>query len=226
MSERSRAPMTRRRFRSGRHTDSGIAILDQEPARDPGEESLAGDPSSDDLATQLAARPPRAKLPWATLVLVAAVVGVGGFIAGAKVQDTAGTTPATIPTGITAGAARGGAAGGAGAVGGADGQGGDPAGAMGGNATIGTVKLVDGDTVYITDMSGNTVKVTTTGETSVQTTSEGSVQDLTAGSTVVVRGETAADGSVAASSVSEGGLGSGAGAPPGAGAPSGTGPGE
>ena len=59
-----------------------------------------------------------------------------------------------------------------------------------GGATIGTVKLVDGNNVYLTDSSGATVKVTLAPNASVTVTKKGKLADLTPGTAVVVVGKT------------------------------------
>jgi len=71
------------------------------------------------------------------------------------------------------------------------------------NTTTGTVKLVDGDTVYITTSDGRTITVKTSGSTAVQTTQGGSLGDLAAGSTVTVQGQTRSDGPISASAITK-----------------------
>lgn len=109
-----------------------------------------------------------------------------------------GQLPAGFPTGIPGG--------GAGA--GATGTGGSPADAgsatgsgASGAATTGTVKLVDGDTVYVATEDGKVVKVTVVAATSVS--KPATLADLSVGSTVVVTGTTASDGTVTATTVTE-----------------------
>ncbi len=82
---------------------------------------------------------------------------------------------------------------------------------------------MDGTTVYLTDASGNTVKVTTGDSTKVQLNKEGKVGDLQPGQSVTVVG-TPTDGGYAATQLVEGaaaggfgggasGFGGGAGGP-------------
>jgi hypothetical protein len=66
---------------------------------------------------------------------------------------------------------------------------------------------VDGRKIYVETQTGELVVVTTTGDTKVQISEEGAVKDLKPGSTVVVQGKRGEDGSVAATSVNQGGLG-------------------
>jgi hypothetical protein len=72
--------------------------------------------------------------------------------------------------------------------------------------TVGTVKLVDGQKLYVTDASGATVIVTVPATATVTSQAEIPLSGLSAGDSVVVRGEAAADGSVTATSVAEGAL--------------------
>ncbi|MEY9870612.1 hypothetical protein ABH931_000066 [Streptacidiphilus sp. MAP12-33] len=190
------------------------------------EDVLSQAPDARDIAAELAA-PPRRKLPWLTLLLVAGVLGAGSFVAGAMVEKNSGTSSAgsaasafaKLRSGATGGASGfpglGGAAG-AGAAGsaagggtGASGFGGGGGG--GGGATTGTVKLVDGNTIYLTDSSGNIVKVTTTGSTTVSIAKSSTVSRLQPGQSVTVRGTTDSSGNVTATTVSEGGSTAGAG---------------
>ncbi|GAA4951461.1 hypothetical protein GCM10023205_10400 [Yinghuangia aomiensis] len=169
---------------------------------------LAPPEGARDVEEELAA-PPRAKLPRVTLLLAAGVLLAGGFFAGVKVdrwqngtgEDAArGTAPAA---GRQNTAAQGqGAAGTAGQPGGRTGTG-------GAGTTTGTVKLVDGSTVYVTDASGTIVKVTTNADTKIQVSQDGKPADLKPGDTVVVRGAAGDDGTVAASTVTQGQAGAG-----------------
>ena len=70
---------------------------------------------------------------------------------------------------------------------------------------MGTVKLVDGDRIYLETAQGDTVIVNTDAETKIQITKEGTAADLKTGTPVVVQGERAEDGSVTATTVSQGG---------------------
>ncbi|WP_336205083.1 DUF5666 domain-containing protein [Nonomuraea sp. LPB2021202275-12-8] len=56
-------------------------------------------------------------------------------------------------------------------------------------------------------MDGSTVTVTTTDATTIEVTSRGSVSDLKAGSTVTVRGERGADGTMSATAITRTGGG-------------------
>lgn len=206
---------------------SGGFVADP-PGEDP-EAVLAEPPNTDDIAAELSA-PPRRKLPWLTLLLAAGVVAAGAFVGGVEVQKHQGGGGANAfasalrsgtagRSGATAGATGGGFGGfggggfgggsrtgaGAGAGTGAAGGAGGAGAAGGGTTTTGTVKLVDGTTIYVTDSSGNIVKVTTNGSTKVNLAKTGKVSDIKAGQTVTVSGTPDSSGDVAAGSVTEGG---------------------
>jgi hypothetical protein len=156
-------------------------------------EHLDVDPGETDMEW-VYANAHRKKLSWITAVLALGVAAAIGFVGGVRVQKSeVKTTAATSGTGRRAGAA-GTAGAGAAGVGGAAAAG----------RTIGTVKLIDGTNLYVTDTSGNVVKVATTGASFTKTDS-GSVSDIHPGDTVVVTGSTGSDGTVNARSVVEGG---------------------
>jgi len=169
----------------------------------------------------------RRKLPIATLALgLAAACGIG-FYSGVRVEkgqidntsasSRAGANFAFGGTGAAA-AARNGAtpspSAGSTATGGNGGNGAAGAGGFGGagGATtdggsaniIGTVSVVDGSTLYITETSGDTVKVTTSDGTTVTKTDTGTVKDLAPGESVVIRGVQSSQGVYAAQSVTQG----------------------
>jgi hypothetical protein len=104
----------------------------------------------------------------------------------------------------TGGRTSGGAAGGAGT--------GGTGGGFVRNGTVGIVTTVEGPIVYVTDSSGNLVKVTTNPSSTVTKTVSGTVGDLQPGQTVVVQGSKAADGSTTARSITIAPAGSGFGA--------------
>ncbi len=153
---------------------------------------------ADDLATLLArrehARPNR--VTWVLLTLVVLTVG---FIGGAFVEKRNGSSGTSLPGFAALRVAGGGPlAGAGGALPGGQGA----AGALAG-ITTGTVKLVDGRNLYVTDAAGNTVKVVVPDTASVTSQLDASLTDLAAGTAVVIHGDAAADGTVTATSVSE-----------------------
>ena len=170
----------------------------------------------EDLGRLLAERAPRKHLPWVTAALVGAILLSAGYVAGGYHYSHKGssggngTSFGALPTGLgrTAGGGFGGRNGNGGTGGTATpGGGAAPGGGFGGagGATIGTVKLVDGNNVYLTDSSGATVKVTLAPNASVTVTKKGKLADLTPGTAVVVVGKTGSDGTVTATTVTQGG---------------------
>jgi hypothetical protein len=167
-----------------------------------------------------------------TYVLAGAALLVGTFSAGAWVgrdnapAATTGTSngAAAALNAFAAGASGpsggfGGRNGGAG-FSGASGFTGAPAGA---GATTGTVKLVDGNNVYIATAQGTTIKITTTPQSQVSVSKQGTVADLAVGETIIVQGEAGADGTIAATTIRSGTAGLGGGAGRGAGTANATG---
>jgi hypothetical protein len=177
----------------------------------------------DDLAHALAARPSHRRWPGITAFLGAAVLVSGGFLGGVLTQkhegpsSTGSGNAASLAaafgrtrtgTGTTgAGAAGTGTTGaaGTGATGANAGGAATGGGAAGGGSTIGTVKLVDGSTVYVTTTDGSIVKVTTSKATTIKVTKDGTAEDLAPGTAVVVQGTAGADGVVKATTVTQGG---------------------
>jgi hypothetical protein len=118
----------------------------------------------DDELTAVLTRRPRARLPSLTLVLAALVVASAGFIGGIVVGKHYGSSgsgsPASAFSRFAAGAGgpvgtRSGSGAGLGGRGGGDGE------FAAGNATIGTIKLIDRSTVYVQTTGGDIVQVST-----------------------------------------------------------------
>ncbi|MFJ9520273.1 DUF5666 domain-containing protein [Kitasatospora sp. NPDC101801] len=183
------------------------------------DDPLATPPDARDVSAELAAAP-RRKLPWPTLVLAGAVLTSLAFAGGVQYQKSNGT-PASSPRAAGPNQQPGGQNGyGGGTRRGQNGTGGTTTNQQPG-FTRGTVKAVDGSTVYLTDANGNTVKVTTTDATKVQLAKEGKAADLQPGQTVTVVGTPDASGGYTASQLTEGAAAGGFGGNrPGAGAPS------
>ncbi|MFB7472513.1 hypothetical protein [Kitasatospora sp. NPDC056184] len=189
---------------------------------------LSTAPDARDVGGELAA-PPRRRLPWVPLVLSGAVIATAAFAGGVGYQkdqgsDRAGGSGRTTASGAQqprgAGATGFPGAGNGSRRNGQGGQGGQGTGtAQGaqGGFTRGTVKAVDGTTVYLTDANGNTIKVTTADSTKVQLSKEGKVGDLQPGRSVTVMGTPSGDGGYAATQLVEGTAGFGAGGAGGAG---------
>jgi hypothetical protein len=163
----------------------------------------------DGLAEELAKAAPRKWWNKTTIVLGALALLVGGFVGGLQAQKQWGTS--------SSGSGNRAAAGFPGAGAGRYGAYGFPGGGnFGGNGTgqqgaapttaaaagtTGTVKLVDGATIYVQTPDGNVVTVKTDGRTTVSTATKSKVSDVKAGQSVTVQGTTGADGTVTATSV-------------------------
>jgi hypothetical protein len=177
-----------------------------------------------DGLTAVLARRPRAKLPSLTVVLVVVVVASAGFIGGILVGKHYGSSGSLAsrlgafaaaeasPSAGTGSGSRtglGGAGGGfGGARGGLSGTGGT-GGFAEGNATVGTIKLIDGSTVYVQTSAGDIVQVSTSSGTKVTVSSTVPVKDLQPGETVIVEGSKNSSGGVSATSISQTSLGAG-----------------
>jgi hypothetical protein len=179
-------------------SDNEMDAMTDAPRADP----PAGD--GDDLATLLArrqhARPNR--LTWSLLVLL---VLSAGFIGGAFAQKQLGPSGSSGVPDFAALMAGGGPPAGTGFPGSGSGDGtlteGDPT--SGGDTTTGTVTLVDGMNLYLTDSSGRTVKVVVPPTASVTGQEEVALSELAAGTSVLVQGEAGSDGTVTATSVAQ-----------------------
>jgi hypothetical protein len=190
-----------------------------EPEEEPGNGRDVGDLlnvlssplDNDDELTAVLTRRPRAKLPSLTLVLVALAVASAGFLGGIVVGKHYGSSgsAASAFSRFAAGAsatARTGSGSGAGLGGRGGGAGGEFAA---GNATIGTIKLIDGSTVYVQTPIGDIVQVSTSAGTKVTASSTVRVKDLQPGETVIVEGSKNSTGGVTATSISQTSLGAG-----------------
>jgi hypothetical protein len=148
----------------------------------------------------IARRSPSATRLTVGLLVMLAVSA--GFLGGVLIQKNQGSSTTTAATAGGFGAlARqfGGAAGAAGAGGAGGGRGGF------GGATTGQIKLIDGTNIYVVDAQGNTVKVSTTPSSTISAAQPTTITALKLGDNVVVRGATAADGTVTATSLTDNG---------------------
>lgn len=169
-----------------------------------------------DDESELPRRPRRRLLAPVPLALLAVLLIACGFIGGVLVQKGQGGTAlpsggaSGFPAGLAAlkGAVPGaGAAGGASPAGGAGAKGGTSpfprlGGAGSGGVTTGEVAYVRGNTLYVTDSQGNTVKVSAAAGSKVTKTVSTKASSIHPGATVVVLGSKAKNGSISASSIS------------------------
>jgi hypothetical protein len=171
---------------------------------------LATTATGDDLTVALASRPPRARLPSVTMALAAAALTGAGFLGGVLLQKHQTSSGTSSPLASVLASGRLPNLGGSGAPAAGGTGGGSALGFALGGSTIGTVKLVDGSTIYIQGLTGSITKVTTTPATKIQVAAPGTVKDLRPGETLMIQGTKHGSGTVTATSVSEsGGLGGG-----------------
>jgi hypothetical protein len=166
-----------------------------------------------DEPDELPRRPRRRLLTPVPLALLAALLIACGFIGGVLVEKGQGGT--TSAGGASSGgiasrlAALKGAAPGAGAgessaagSGSKGGAGGIPGlGGSSGGVTTGEVAYVRGNTLYVTDSQGNTVKVDASAGSKVTKTVGTQAKSIHPGSTVVVLGSKAKNGTISATSI-------------------------
>ncbi len=195
------------------------------PAYDPAgqaPETLAYEPIEDEQGQwaeepdelELPARPRRRLLTPIPLALLGVLLIAAGFIAGAYVEK--GETSSSSSTNNTAAglasrfaALRGGTSS-SGTTSSKTSAGGFPAVGTGASRpTSGTVAYLAGNTLYVTNSEGNTVKVNTSAATSVTKTVKTKVKGIYPGETVTVIGATGSNGAVSAESISVGSSGSG-----------------
>jgi Domain of unknown function (DUF5666) len=158
-------------------------------------------------------RPRRRFFNRRSAALAAVITCAAGFYAGIRVEkgQLASTASAatTSATGGAAGARTGAAAGGSAATG-SGAAGGFPGaarfgGGAGGNASLGTISSVNGSTIYLTDTTGNTVKVALSPSTKLTKSLSVSKGALHPGDSVVIQGVKNSSGTVVATSVSDSG---------------------
>jgi hypothetical protein len=210
--------------------DEEPAMPDEQPAM-PDEQPTIHDPAGQDAPAlayepteeedewldepdELPPRPRRRLLTPIPLALLGVLLIAGGFIAGVQVQKGEET-----PSGSSGGAGaslasrfaglRGGGTSSTGASSGKTPAGGAAGGfpgtgAGGARPTTGTVAYLAGNTLYVTNPEGNTVKVNTSAGTSVTTTVKTKVTGIHPGETVTVIGATGSSGAVSAESISVG----------------------
>jgi hypothetical protein len=170
----------------------------------------------------LPVRPRRVLVNRWTAALAAVVIGGACFYAGVRVEKSqvSSTSTGAVGGGFAALASRFSAAGGASGASGAAsrrgaaaagfGGGGDFGGAGGfagaaGGGTDGTISTINGDTLDITETSGNTVKVKLSDATTLTKTITVGKKSLFPGDTVSVTGSAGKGGTVTASALSDSG---------------------
>ena len=163
------------------------------------------DSYEDEQGAALPGRPRRKLLTWWSAGLFALILCAVGFYAGVRIEKNqlASSSSATGLSAFTAAGTGSGAR--AGAGGGGAGFRGlfGGAGGAGGNATLGTVSNMSGDSLYVTETSGNTVKVTLSSATKVTKNVAVGKDAVRPGDLVVVAGAKGSDGTVSATTVND-----------------------
>ncbi len=172
-----------------------------------------------DEPVALPGRPRRRFWGPATAVLLSLLVGAICFYVGIRVEKGQVTSSTSSSTGTGAGAVaralgRAGAASGAGATartgaaaGFTGGGGAALAGALGrsGNGSVGTVSSISGNTIFLTDFTGNTVKVKLSSATTITKSLGVSKRSVHPGDTIIVQGLKGPNGNLTATTVSDSG---------------------
>jgi hypothetical protein len=174
---------------------------------------------------EMPTRPRRRPFGPFTAVLCALVLAAGAFGGGVLIEKRhvpAATAAASFTRAATSAAATSGTGTRTATTAGAtSGQGSGGAVGAGSGATSGTVTLVDGANVYVTEAGGTVVKVTTSPQSQITVTSQTTTANIKPGDTVTVIGSAGTNGTINATSVRDTGAGAsrvgGSGAPSGAG---------
>jgi hypothetical protein len=148
---------------------------------------------------------------WSALLLALLLGGIGFFV-GVRVEKSqlSSSSAGSRLAAAASSAASTGAAGRTGAGRFAGGGGfGAGAGAAGG-ASFGTVASVNGNTIYVTDTSGNTVKVKLSGATKITKSESVGKGKIYPGDTVVISGVKGSNGTLNAATLSDSGTRAGA----------------
>ncbi|MGO9909215.1 MAG: hypothetical protein ACLP4R_12800 [Solirubrobacteraceae bacterium] len=188
------------------------------------------DSYEDEQEVALPGRPRRKVLTWWSAGLFAVLLGLVGFYVGVRVEKhqlanssstsgfaaaLAGADTGTGATGTGTGAStRAGATGsgatGSGATGSTRGAGAGGSafrglfgGGAGGSASVGTVSSISGDSLYITETSGNTVKVTLSSATKVTKNVGVGKNAVRPGDLVTVAGAKGSNGTISATTVND-----------------------
>jgi hypothetical protein len=165
----------------------------------------------DDLGDQLPGRPRRRLLTPVSAALLALVMAAIGFYIGIRVEkgqvsSSSSGGLASLASRFAGGEASRGSAGGRTSAGAASSLPSFPGGGFpGGGAVSGTVANVNGKTIYVTETSGNTVKVKLSSATKLTKSESVSRSKINPGDRVVVSGVTGSRGAVSATSLTDSG---------------------
>jgi len=168
----------------------------------------------DGFAETLPVRPKRPFLTKWSAALMSLMLAAVGFFVGVRVEKAkipASSGGASAFASALAGATGKGATSRAGAAGGAGGFASRFAGGAGGfggaagNDTVGSVSSVNGKTIYVTETSGDTVKVKLTGQTTITKSESVKSSKVFPGDEVVIAGTKASGGTVDATTLTDSG---------------------
>jgi hypothetical protein len=134
------------------------------------------------VTDELPRRPRRKLVTPLTASLTAVLIAALGFLGGVQVQKSAADSGSPVGAGRFTGARL------------------SPQGGSS-DATVGTVANVNGHTLYVTDASGNTIRVKTNGNSKVTRTAVSKAAAVHPGDTVIVRGTKSNSGTVTATAV-------------------------
>ncbi len=165
----------------------------------------------DGFAETLPVRPKRPFLTKWSAALMSLMLAAVGFFVGVRVEKA--KIPSSSGGANAFASALAGAAGksGTGAAGGAGGFASRFAGSAGGfggaagNDTIGSVSSVNGKTIYVTETSGDTVKVKLTGQTTITKSESVKSSKVFPGDEVVIAGSKGSGGTVDATTLTDSG---------------------
>ena len=154
-------------------------------------------------------RPRRQYFNKRSAALIAVLTCAAGFYAGVRVEKgQVGNSSAITLPGATGGAT--GRTGAAGSRGGGSGFAGLFSGGGGASGTsLGTISGVKGNTLYVTDTTGNVTKVKLSSATKITKSLDVKRGSLHPGDSVVIRGLKNSSGTLVAASVSDSGTGAG-----------------
>lgn len=158
-------------------------------------------------------RPRRRLLSPVPLALFGVILAGCGFILGVHAEKGSGSAASAGAGGFPSRSSTSGAASTAGKTSGPSGPPGSSGSTGSSKATSGTLAFLSGSTLYVTNSSGNTVKVLTSSTTSVSKTVKVKASAIRPGEQLTISGATGTGGAVTAQSITVGSLSSGQFAP-------------
>jgi len=166
--------------------------------------------TEDEIGGQMPGRPRRRFLTGWSAGALALLTCAIGFYVGVRVEKSHVSSSGTSATGALASRFAGSAKSGSSTT---SRSGGFPSGSFGGGAsgsgaTTGTISSIDGDTLYVKETDGNTVKVKLLGDTTIRKTVTVAKGKVYPGDTVVIAGASGSGGVIDATSLTDSGASS------------------